>query len=212
MPIATTLIPVSDSPHALLSGLPQYGRWQKQARYVRQHVCAAAERIDAMGAEPRIRTQVDNKPNSNHMSRWLVVVMAVCGALAGASIVEAFTVVIFRPNMPISPGSLVAPSLIALGALAGGMLSGLIAAKDRPSSIQAQVAVDSAPTSPMSWQPTPTMLPIGHASSYSHAAYRADSGRAAHIHRTLRRNRSVTHRVRITATHAHALRSRHLAS
>jgi hypothetical protein len=147
-----------------------------------------------MAAEPRIRTLADKKPTPNHMSRWLIVVVSACGPMAGASIVEAFTVVIFRPNVPISPDSLVAPPLIALGALGGGILTGLIAAKGRPDSIQEQVAVDSAPTAPMSWQPTPTMLPNVHTLSYSHAAYRADRGRAAHIHRSLRRNRTVTHR------------------
>jgi hypothetical protein len=98
-------------------------------------------------------------------SRWLVVAVALCGALAGGSIVEAIATLASRNSMPLSPDHLIAEPLALAGAICGGLLAGILASKDQGGDIRrGQATADPittaevAPSEPMLWQPAPHML------------------------------------------------------
>lgn len=106
-----------------------------------------------------------NRPTTT-TSRWFVVAVALCGALAGGSIVEAIAALASRSSTPLSPGHLIAEPLALVGALCGGLLAALLASKDQRYDIPRDqttadllASAEVTPVEPMMWQPAPHMLP-----------------------------------------------------
>lgn len=105
--------------------------------------------------------------SSANASRWLVVTVAFCGALAGGSIVEVIAAFASDSSISISPGHLIAKPLVLAGALSGGLLAAILASRDhsnehRPDPMIAQplAPAEVIPLEPMVWQPAPLPLPI----------------------------------------------------
>ena len=99
---------------------------------------------------------------SNDASRGLTVAVAICGALAGASIIEAVAAV--ASQSPITLDHLVAAPLILLGALAGGLLAVAlvraeyhVASERSTADSNVMIIAESIPGLPTTWQPTPLM-------------------------------------------------------
>ncbi len=105
--------------------------------------------------------------SSANSSRWLVVAVAFCGALAGGSIVEAIAAFASRASMLVSPDHLIAEPLVLAGALSGGLLAAILASRDYgngqradPMIAQSLAATEAIPSEPMVWQPAPLLFPI----------------------------------------------------
>ncbi|MGE5333091.1 MAG: hypothetical protein ACM3N4_00190, partial [Nitrososphaerota archaeon] len=103
--------------------------------------------------------------STSRTSRWLLVAVALCGALAGGSIVEAIAALASRADTPISPDHLIAEPLALAGAVCGALLAAVLANKDQykpDSDSQAGgglvAPIDVSPHEPMMWQPTPYTL------------------------------------------------------
>ena len=79
---------------------------------------------------PHTATSKPVRPNAG-ASRWLIVAVALCGALAGGSIVEAIAAMASRAPTPVSPDHLIAEPLAIAGALCGGLLAAILASKDQ---------------------------------------------------------------------------------
>lgn len=99
-------------------------------------------------------------------SRWLVVAISLCGALAGASIVEALAALTSHSSAPISPDHLIAAPLALAGAFCGGLLAAVLVSKDQrvndsqtDRAAEPLLAADIVPGEAMFWQPTPTIVP-----------------------------------------------------
>lgn len=108
---------------------------------------------------------VDQPPSS--ASRWLVIAVALCGALAGGSIVEAIAALASGASISFSPGHLIAEPLALAGALSGGLLAAMLASRDRSAAHCAEpmcddslAAADVMPSEPVVWQPAPYLLPV----------------------------------------------------
>jgi hypothetical protein len=106
----------------------------------------------------------DTAPSTTSASRWLALAVALCGALAGGSIVEAIAAVASQTSMPVSPDHLIAEPLVLAGALCGGLLAALLASTDQykdrlptQTSTDLFVPVDGVPAEPMMWQPAPPL-------------------------------------------------------
>lgn len=126
-----------------------------------------------------------------HSSRWLTLVVALCGALAGGSIVEAIAALASHPSMPVSPDHLVAEPLAIAGALCGGLLAALMVTRDeRNGENQAQAAssqntvLDVSPSEPMPWQPTPHVVAITPPANAPQSSLSRTPLRASRKHRT----------------------------
>jgi hypothetical protein len=134
--------------------------------------------------------------SSSGTSRWLLVAVALCGALAGGSIVEAVAAMASPAGTPVFPGHLVAEPLALAGAVCGGLLALVLAGKDRPmvdnhpQEISGLIApAEMTPGEPMMWHPTPQMLPSTQSPALPEAPRARPTRRALRIHRTLRQRR-----------------------
>jgi hypothetical protein len=141
-----------------------------------------------------------NRPTTT-TSRWLVVAVALCGALAGGSIVEAIASLASRSSMPLSPDHLIAEPLALVGALCGGLLAALLASKDQRHDIpRDQTAADLlasaevTPVEPMMWQPAPHMLPVSQPVVSATEASIPLERRTPRTHRAVRARHSVRSR------------------
>lgn len=126
-------------------------------------------------------------------SRWLVVAISLCGALAGASVVEALAALTSHSSAPISPDHLIAAPLALAGALCGGLLAAVLVSKDqRVDDVQTDRATEPlfaaniVPGEPMFWQPAPAIVPRARLSEPS-APISRPSLRARRIRRAIRR-------------------------
>jgi hypothetical protein len=127
-------------------------------------------------------------------SRWLVVAVALCGALAGGGIVETIAALASGTSISISPDHLVAEPLLLAGALSGGLLAAVLASRDHGNdqmNADSLAPADIVPSEPMLWQPTPPMLPTNSTST-------ANSGPPAH---SKHRMRYAHRRIRPRASH-----------
>lgn len=98
-------------------------------------------------------------------SRWLVVAVGLCGALAGGSIVESIAALASSASISVSPGHLLAEPLVLAGALIGGVLASILARRDHSSGQRGEQMTATSltpgaivPSEPMFWQPVPPML------------------------------------------------------
>ena len=96
-------------------------------------------------------------------SRWLLVAVALCGAMAGASIVEALAALTSHSSAPISPDHLIAAPLVLAGAICGGLLAAVLVSKDQTAASgqndagRLVMSADAMPGEPMLWQPAPSV-------------------------------------------------------
>lgn len=141
--------------------------------------------------------------STSRPSRWLLVAVALCGALAGGSIVEAIAAMASRANTPISPDHLIAEPLALAGAICGALLAAVLAHKEQyqpDSDLQAGnglvTPIEVTPNEPMMWQPTPYTLFGATSTASAKARSSRASRRALHIHRVLRQQRHSRHPIR----------------
>ena len=125
-------------------------------------------------------------------SRWLVVAISLCGALAGASIVESLAALTSHVSAPISPDHLIAAPLAVAGALCGGLLAAVLVSKDRrmdeaqtDAATERVLSADIIPGEAMFWQPTPTVTPRARISEPA-APITSPSVRARRVRRAIR--------------------------
>lgn len=151
-------------------------------------------RHDSRSAQPP--PPLDHSASSS--SRWLVVAVAVCGAFAGGSIVEAVAAVASGTSIAFSPDHLVAGPLALAGAICGGLLAAILASADNSSHDQAhQMNADSlavsdlTPSEPLMWQPAPPMVPITRTPVSANTPPAPSKRRVLRIHR---RVHQVMHR------------------
>ncbi|HEU5347996.1 MAG TPA: hypothetical protein VFU63_05225 [Ktedonobacterales bacterium] len=141
--------------------------------------------------------------SSSGTSRWLLVAVALCGALAGGSIVEAVAAMASPASTPVFPGHLVAEPLALAGAICGGLLALVLAGKDQPTvdnhpqDISGLIApAEITPGEPMMWHPTPQMLPSTQSPALPEASRARPTRQALRIHRSLRQRRHSHHVIR----------------
>lgn len=147
---------------------------------------------------------------SNGASRWLTLAVALCGALAGGSAVEAIAAMAVRASIPVSPDHLIAAPLVIAGALCGGLLAAILSSHDRRiassgssigvSPLASLASMEVVPTEPMMWQPAPQIRPAAHPASSNALTLNRPSRRAQRIHRAIRQRRHSYHAARIALT------------
>jgi len=123
----------------------------------------------------------------------LVVAISLCGALAGASIVEALAALTSHSSDPIAPDHLIAAPLALAGAICGALLAAVLVGKEHRvdsehTSIAREplLAADIVPGEPMLWQPTPVVA--SHTRPLEPAApFLRSSSRARRVRRAVRR-------------------------
>lgn len=140
---------------------------------------------------------------ASRTSRWLLVAVALCGALAGGSVVEAIAAMASRANTPISPDHLIAEPLALAGAVCGALLAAVLAHKDQYKPDSDTLAgnglvtpIEVTPHEPMMWQPTPYTLLEAASTASAKARSSRTSRRALHIQRVLRQQRHSYHPIR----------------
>lgn len=101
----------------------------------------------------------------NGSSHGLTIAVVICGAFAGASLIEVVAALISHSDTPITPDHLVAALLVLLGAIAGGSLAGALVraeyhvAGGHFTAAQAVVTIaETVPAMPTLWQPTPLVV------------------------------------------------------
>ena len=140
-------------------------------------------------------------PPTNHStmssSRWLVLAVALCGALAGGSIVEAIAALASGSRISITPDHLIAEPLLLAGAFSGGLLAAILASRDHgidQSNDQcndqmiahALAPADIVPSEPMQWQPAPHMLPPNRTLTATSMPSARSKHRVRYTHRKIR--------------------------
>jgi len=127
--------------------------------------------------------------STTNSSRWLVVAVALCGALAGGSIVETIATLASGSSISISPDHLVAEPLLLAGALSGGLLAAVLASRDHSNDqlvANSLAPADIVPSEPMLWQPTPPMLPTHSTSTATSVPPARSKHRIRYAHRRIR--------------------------
>lgn len=127
-------------------------------------------------------------------SRWLVVAVSLCGALAGASIVEALAALTSHSNAPISPDHLIAAPLAMAGAICGGLLAAVLVSKEQrandghtAAATEILIPADTTPGEPMFWQPTPSVISRVHLSETA-VQMSSDALRMKRVRRAIRQH------------------------
>lgn len=135
--------------------------------------------------------------STTRSSRWLVVAVALCGTLAGGSIVESIAALASGSSISISPDHLIAEPLVLAGALAGGLLAAILASRDHgndPSNVQmiadSLTPADIVPSEPMLWEPTPPMLPTNTTLTATSVPPARSKYRMRYTHRRIRSHAS----------------------
>lgn len=148
---------------------------------------------------------VDQPPSS--ASRWLVIAVALCGALAGGSIVEAIAALASGASISFSPGHLIAEPLALAGALSGGLLAAMLASRDRSAAHYADpirddslAAADVMPSEPVVWQPAPYLLPVTTRFSPTRIPPARSKRRIGRIHHGIRPRASHLHEGRLAVS------------
>lgn len=122
-------------------------------------------------------------------SRWLVVAVALCGALAGGSIVETIAALASGSSISISPDHLVAAPLLVAGALSGGLLAAVLASRDHNNDrlvAHPLAPADMVPSEPMLWQPAPPVLPTNTTLTATSVPSARSKHRMRYAHRRIR--------------------------
>jgi len=137
--------------------------------------------------------------STSSASRWLVITVALCGALAGASIVETIAALTSGASISFSPDRIIAEPLAIAGALSGGLLAAILASRDRhslqrgaPVIEDALVSTDLIPSEPMMWQPAPPMFPNSVTITSTNMPSARSNRRLVRIHHRIRPRRSLT--------------------
>ncbi len=149
------------------------------------------------------RTIQPSPPPTEHstssVSRWLVSAVALCGALAGASIVETIAAVTAGASISFSPSHLFAEPLALAGALSGGLLAAILASRDRSSAHRADPMIEDSlaaaefiPSEPMMWQPAPPMFSNTRTIISTSMPPTRSKRRIVRIHRRIRAHTSLT--------------------
>lgn len=141
-------------------------------------------------------------------SRWLVTAVSLCGALAGASIIEALAALASRSSTPISPDHLIAAPLAFAGALCGGLLAAVLvnkerhAASDSPDALaDLQLVTDMAPADPMIWHPAALAIPAVRMSPTLSLRPSRAVPRARRVRRALRHHGVARHAAHAALSH-----------
>ena len=141
-------------------------------------------------------------------SRWLVTAVSLCGALAGASIIEALAALASRSSTPISPDHLIAAPLALAGALCGGLLAAVLvskehhAASDSPDALaDLQLVTDMAPADPMIWHPAALVIPAVRMSPTLSLRPSRAVPRARRVRRALRHHGVARHAAHAALSH-----------
>ena len=160
-------------------------------------------RHDSRSAQPP--ASLDHSASSS--SRWLIIAVAVCGAFAGGSIVEAVAAVASGTSISFSPDHLVAGPLALAGAICGGLLAAILASTDNSSYDQAhQMIADSlavsdiTPSEPLMWQPAPPIVPITRTSTSANTLPAPSKRRVLRIHRRVHQVMHRYHPGRLTVS------------
>src|SRR6185312_1584093 len=138
--------------------------------------------------------------STSSASRWLVITVALFGALAGASVVETIAALTSGANISFAPAHIIAEPLAIAGALSGGLLAAILASRDRSGAQRADpmiedslVAAEFIPSEPMMWQPAPPMFPN------SGTITSANMSSARSTRRTLRIRHGIRPRMSLTS-------------
>jgi hypothetical protein len=141
-------------------------------------------------------------------SRWLVTAVSLCGALAGASIIEALAALASRSSAPISPDHVIAAPLALAGAICGGLLAAVLvskehhAASDSPEApAHMQLVTDTAPADPMTWHPAALMIPAVRMSPTLSLRTSRAVPRARRVRRALRHHGMTRHSAHAALPH-----------
>ncbi len=141
-------------------------------------------------------------------SRWLVTAVSLCGALAGASIIEALAALASRSSAPISPDHLIAGPLALAGAICGGLLAAVLvskehhAASDSPDALaDLQLVTDMAPADPMLWHPAALVVPAVRMSPTLSLRPSRAVPRARRVRRALRHHGTTRHPAHTALSH-----------
>lgn len=129
-------------------------------------------------------------------SRWLVVAVSLCGALAGASIVEALAALTSHSGAPIAPDHLIAAPLVLAGAICGALLAAVLVGKEQradnlrtSAATEPFLATDIVSGETIFWQPAPTVVshlrPSEPAATMTRPSLQAS--RARRVRRAIRR-------------------------
>ena len=167
-----------------------------------------------MRHHPHTATSKQVRPNAG-ASRWLILAVALCGALAGGSIVEAIAAMASRAPTPVSPDHLIAEPLAIAGALCGGLLAAILASKDQRKangsshfatrSLASITPIEIVPCEPMMWQPTPQTLPVANPAALNTPQLTRTTHHTQHIRQAIRHHRHRSHAVRISLSRPHAI-------
>ncbi len=167
-----------------------------------------------MRHHPHTATSKPVRPNAG-ASRWLIVAVALCGALAGGSIVEAIAAMASRAPTPVSPDHLIAEPLAIAGALCGGLLAAILASKDQrkdnagsyfaTGSLVSITPIETVPCEPMIWQPTPQTLPVANPAAPNTPLLTRPTHHTRHIRQAIRHHRHRSHAVRSSLSRPHAI-------
>ena len=151
-------------------------------------------------------------PSTGHSSvrssRWLVVAVALCGALAGGSIVETIAALASGSSISISPGHFLAEPLVLAGVLSGGLLAAVLASRDRSTDqtiADSLAPADIVPSEPMLWQPTPLLLPTDTTLAASSAPSARSRHRVRYTHRRIPRSASHESQTRSAVSRSAAM-------
>ena len=144
---------------------------------------------------------------SSGASRWLVIAVALCGALAGGSIVEAIAALAAGASISFSPGHLIAEPLALAGALSGGLLAAMLASRDRSGAYRVDPMLDDSltaanviPSEPVVWQPAPYLLPVTTRLSPTSIPPARSKRRIGRIHHGIRPRASHIHQGRLAVS------------
>ena len=166
---------------------------------------------DSRSAQPPPPTN----QSASSLSRWLVVAVAFCGALAGGSIVEVIAALASSTSISFSPDHLIAGPLVLAGALSGGLLAALLASRDqsaghRPGKIVANsfAPADIIPSEPVLWQPVPSMLPITRTSASTNIPPARSKRRVVRIHRRVHQVMHQYHPSRLAVSRSSTMMDR----
>jgi hypothetical protein len=149
---------------------------------------------------------------TSRASRWLIVAVGLCGALAGGSIVETIAALASGSSISVSPGHLIAEPLALAGALSGGLLAAILASKDHGSGRSADQMIanslapaDIVPSEPMLWQPAPHILPTNMTLTASSMPPARTKHRMRYAHRRIRSHVSHFRQTRPTISRSVAI-------
>ena len=141
-------------------------------------------------------------------AHWLVVAVSLCGALAGASIIEALAALASRSSAPISPDHLIAAPLALAGAICGGLLAAVLVSKEHQSTSNspdtvshAPLVADSAPSEPLVWQPATLVIPGSRLAATSSPRISHMAPQARRLRRALRHRSAMRHTAYTVLSH-----------